>query len=64
MEANLPNQIDHSEKDSEYLLEPKYTELLNILSSYVDFYDANVDIKSDSKIKFTYAIHVLNHALK
>jgi hypothetical protein len=37
---------------------------MNIISNYVDFYHANVDVKFDSKIKFSYAIHALNHILK
>jgi U3 small nucleolar RNA-associated protein 25 len=40
------------------------TETLNIISTYADFYNPNVDIKMDTKNKFTYAIHALNHVLK
>ena len=39
-------------------------ETLNVISTYADFYNPNVDIKMDTKNKFTYAIHALNHVLK
>jgi hypothetical protein len=65
------NEEDKQEEDdeqsienSEYNLDGKHRELLNLISNYVDFYDPNVDIKSDTRTKFTYAVHALNHALK
>ncbi len=55
---------DESPDNSEFNLDGKHRELLNVISNYVDFYDPSVDIKSDTRNKFTYAVHALNHALK
>jgi hypothetical protein len=62
-------QDDSSEGDSksdtnEFKLEPFQHELLSIAANYVDFYHSNVDIKMDSKIKFVYVLHAINHILK
>lgn len=52
------------ENKSKYKLDRRQLELLNLISSYVDFYDPDVDIHFDNKNKFVYAVHALNHALK
>ena len=45
-------------------LDNKQLELSNIVFNYFDFYDSNATFDSDSKYKFVYATHVLNHVLK
>ena len=42
----------------------KQVELANIIFNYMDFYDANVNFNLDTKYKFVYTTHVLNHILK
>ena len=49
---------------SEYHLDKFQSETLNIISTYVDFYNPNVEVQMDAKNKFAYAIHALNHVLK
>jgi hypothetical protein len=55
---------EESPENAEFNLDGKHRELLNVISNYVDFYDPGVDVKSDTRTKFTYAVHALNHALK
>ncbi len=65
IEKNFINYDDDQDDETpEYKLDNSQQEIMNILSNYVDFYHANVDVKFDSKMKFTYAIHALNHILK
>ena len=45
-------------------LDEKQIELLNIIFNYVDLYDSNANFTSDSRYKFVYTMHVLNHVLK
>ncbi len=52
------------EEQSAFNLDQAQLETLNIISSYSDLYISNVDVKKDSELKFTYAIHVMNHVLK
>lgn len=47
-----------------YNLDRRQLELLNVISSYVDFYDPDVDIHFDNRNKLVYTIHALNHTLK
>ena len=66
---NKKKQDESSEENSkldsnEFKLEPFQHELLHIISNYADFYHANVDIKMDSKVKFVYVLHAINHILK
>jgi hypothetical protein len=55
---------EEDELKSDYKLDRFQMETLNIILNYVDFYNPNVDIKSDTKNKFAYSIHALNHTLK
>lgn len=49
---------------NDYKLDKTQNEILNIISNYADFYHSDVDIKLDTKVKFVYTLHALNHALK
>ena len=61
---------DDEEEDMEkketqkYNLDRRQLELLNVISSYVDFYDPDVDIQFDNRNKLVYVMHALNHTLK
>lgn len=55
---------EEDELKSDYKLDRFQMETLNIILNYVDFYNPNVDIKSDTKNKFAYSIHAVNHTLK
>ncbi len=52
------------DEQSAYNLDQAQLETLNIISNYSDLYLSSVDVKKDSELKFTYAIHAMNHVLK
>lgn len=61
---HLDDEPEDNLNNSEFKLDTKQSEILNILSNYCDFYHSDVEVKFDYKMKFVYALHALNHALK
>ena len=58
----VKNEDEEEEKDTKsdnrksnkYNLDGDQLEILNILSSYSDFYHSNVDVARDNEIKYSY----------
>lgn len=51
-EAKMDSQSEN--KFNKYHLDGDQLEILNILSSYSDFYHSNVDVARDNEIKYSY----------
>lgn len=70
IKENIKNDDEESEQNeldsntNEYNLDKSQSELLNAISNYADFYNPNVEVNMDTKVKFVYTLHALNHALK